>query len=223
MLLWHTSFPQKPRKTQDEARHHGCADGMYRRHILTQSVVMFGDDTKHTRSPSTEDFDNFKMLHHHHCCEASSIIYQYCVRLCHHGMVPCAYRGLYMSLPVSPPGGRTMVNILLHWAAHNDSAWNMNQGSREERVKAKGRSTEQSNGGDKESSKKEFSKSKQASNRNDDKKMGEMSMTWERGFHVYRKINHRWMGVKTQCKHLLIICFYCVYFGVEGVVILPHL
>lgn len=31
------------------------------------------------------------------------------------------------------------------------------------------------------------------------------------------------MDVKTQCKHLLIICFDCVYFGVESVVILPHL
>lgn len=31
------------------------------------------------------------------------------------------------------------------------------------------------------------------------------------------------MDVKTQCKHLLIICFDCVYFGMESVVILPHL
>lgn len=53
----------------------------------------------------------------------------------------------------------------------------MNLGSREEKLKAKGRSTEQSNRGDKESGKKEFSKSKQTNNRNDDKKMGEMSMT----------------------------------------------
>lgn len=53
----------------------------------------------------------------------------------------------------------------------------MNLGSREEKLKAKRRITEQSNGGNKESRKKEFSKSKQASNRNDDKKMGEMNKT----------------------------------------------
>lgn len=212
------SKPQKdPRWSQTSWR---SAEGMKRRYILTQSVVMFGDDTKHTHTTNTEDFDDFQMPHRHHCCEASSIIistvWDSVTMVSFHVQIQVCTR-LYWSPLQEDKQWWTSSYTELH------SAWYMNLGSREEKLKAKGRSPEQSNRGDKESSKKEFSKSKQTNNRNDDKKMGEMSMTWEHQvFMLIKKKKCWWKDVKTQCKHLLIICFYCVYFGVEGVVNLPH-
>lgn len=95
---------------------------------------------------------------------------QYCVRLCHHGIFPCANTGLYTSLLISPLQEDKQWWTSSYTELH--SAWYMNLGSREEKLKAKGRSPEQSNRGDKESSKKEFSKSKQT--------IEMMTRKWER-------------------------------------------
>lgn len=123
----------------------------------------------HTHTTNTEDFDDFQMPHRHHCYEASSIIistvWDSVTMVSFHVQIQVCTR-LYWSPLQEDKRWWTSSYTELH------SDWYMNLGSREEKLKAKGRSPEQSNRGDKESSKKEFSKSKQT--------IEMMTRKWER-------------------------------------------
>lgn len=120
----------------------------------------------------------FTMLHHYCCCEGSSLIYTlWDTMVCLHlNMQVC------ISLYWSPLQGDAQwwTSSYTEQRIEERQCLFMTLGRREEKLKAKGKSAEQRNRGDKV--KKAFGKSeqiKQASKRKVEKKLGGMNMTHE--------------------------------------------